>query len=256
MLIRAFIVLLVFLNLGTALWWLNQSPPLAPAPVVPVPAGVARLEWLPGPASAPPPAVEAPVTPTPAPAVPADPKPSPAAAPPEAAPPKPVVNAQAAEDAKPAAAQCASFGPYADRSAAQAAVDAMGSGVSRPRIREVTRAGGSSYRVMLPAAASREDAQALVKRIAQAGLSDYFIIASGDEANAVALGQYRNKEGADRRLAQVQAAGFNAVLLPSTTSAAPSFWVDAALAAGGSSRQLASTAKADQSQSLDCAGLR
>ena len=262
MLIRAFIVLLVILNVGTGLWWLSQSAPASvPVPVA-VSAGVARLELMPGatpapeiaPASAPTAPAATPKVEPPAPAAP----PAPRAPEPETVPAP--VAAAAASAAAPEQAkntpQCASFGPFADRAAAQNAITSLGPAIARPRVRELTHVGGGSYRVMVPAQVSREEAQALVKRIAAAGISDYFIIASGEEANAVALGQYRNKDGAERRLAQVQAAGFGAVLIPSSASATPTYWVDVAINDGGDRRQLAANVHANQSQSLDCAGLR
>ena len=114
----------------------------------------------------------------------------------------------------------------------------------------------SSYRVLIAPAASREEAQATAKRIVEAGFSDYFIVSQGEEANAVALGQYRNREGAERRLATLTAAGFPAKLAASGTEIAPSWWVDAATAGAATPASLKQRAAANQQQSLDCARLR
>ena len=266
MLTRLLIVLLAILNVGVALWWL--APRAEPVAVVP-PAepGVASLEVLPSPAPgkvgpATPVAAEtqvpasAPLTAAPAPAAAAEAKP--AALPPAAiaaVEAKPAEN-KPAEIRPPAVVQCASLGPYATQAQAQAAMSALGADAARPRLREVPGKAASSYRVLIAPAASREEAQATAKRIVEAGFSDYFIVSQGEEANAVALGQYRNREGAERRLASLTAAGFPAKLAASGTEIAPSWWVDTATAGAATPASLKQRAAAAQQQSLDCARLR
>ncbi|HDS1036179.1 TPA: SPOR domain-containing protein [Stenotrophomonas maltophilia] len=122
-------------------------------------------------------------------------------------------------------------------------------------MREQPAASGSArYRVLLPAAASREDAQATVKRIVAAGLSDYYIISQGEESNAIALGQYRNREGAERRIAAVQAAGFQPRLVASGD--AGQWWLEGQLAAGSEPAQAQQRSGAAQQRSLECTRLR
>ncbi len=284
MLTRALIVVLAILNLGVACWWLLRDAPQKPAPP-PQPAGVAELRWLPGgvgataaaeaTAAAPTaplmerePAVKTAVaaTPAPAPAVPAQPEVSkpqvPEAAPvtpaAEPAPPPAPVPAPETPVTPPAAAgppRCVALGPFADRAAATGAQGKAGTLLSQVRLREQPAASGSArYRVMLPAAANRDEAQATVKRIVAAGLSDYYIISQGEEANAVALGQYRNREGAERRMAAVQAAGFQPRLVASGD--AGQWWLEGQLAAGTQPAQAQQRSGAAQSRSLECTRLR
>lgn len=282
MLTRALIVVLAILNLGVACWWLLRDEPQKPAPA-PQPAGVAALRWVPGggdaaaaaeaTAAAPTaplmerePAGKAAVaaTPAPAPAVPAKPEAMLAAAPvaavtqpaalpastPASAPEKPATPPAAVEPPR-----CIALGPFADRAAATAAQGKAGNALGQVRLREQPAASGSArYRVMLPVAASREEAQATVKRIVAAGLSDYYIISQGEEANAVALGQYRNREGAERRIAAVQAAGFQPRLVASGD--AGQWWLEGQLAAGSQPAQAQQRSGAAQSRSLECARLR
>lgn len=276
MLTRALIVVLAILNLGVALWWMLRGEP-APAPPPPT-TGVAQLQLLPAGANAPTstataaagtPAAAAldDVTPAPVPPPPAaahTPAPaaeSPAAtavAPaPAAAPPAPVAAVAQAPAPVPAApAQCVSLGPFTDRAAAQAAQAKAGGTLRGARLREVADAGATRYRVVLPAAASREDAQATVKRIVAAGLSDYYIIANGEEANAIALGQYRNREGAERRMAALSAAGFNARLIASGGDGSAQWWLDATLAPPADASAARQRSGAAQQRSLDCARVR
>ncbi len=269
MLTRLLIVLLAILNVGVALWWM--TPRAEPVAAVPrAEPGVATLEVLPSPAAdnaavdAPPAAnavaataeasalIAAPV----AAAKPAEAAPAPAAAVETSTVQAPPAEAKPAEPKPAAAVQCASLGPYASQAQAQAALAALGADAARPRLREVPGKAASSYRVLIAPAASREEAQATAKRIVDAGFSDYFIVSQGEEANAVALGQYRNREGAERRLASLTAAGFPAKLAASGTEIAPSWWVDTATAGTATPASLKQRAAAAQQQSLDCARLR
>ena len=185
-------------------------------------------------------------------------KPVPAAAKP-AAPPAPTPTPAPEKPATPRAAaeppRCVALGPFADRAAATSAQGKASTLLSQVRLREQPAASGSArYRVMLPAAANREEAQATVKRIVAAGLSDYYIISQGEEANAVALGQYRNREGAERRMAAVQAAGFQPRLVASGD--AGQWWLEGQLAAGTQPAQAQQRSGAAQSRSLECTRLR
>ena len=71
----------------------------------------------------------------------------------------------------------------------------------------------------------------------------------------MALGQFRNRDGAQRRLDQLQAAGFAAQIVPSA-AAQSRWWLDARLAPGVSAAQARQRSAAAQVQSLDCAVLR
>ena len=276
MLTRALIVVLVILNLGVALWWLLRGEPVSEPPASPV--GVAQLEVLPPmqapaaaatptnnapalqdvtPASAP---AAAPVTPeVPPTAVAATPAPTPAATAPAVAPgpaAAPAVAPPAPVAPQAAPVQCVSLGPFADRATAQAAQSRAGSALRTARLREVADAGATRYRVLLPPAASREEAQATVKRIVAAGVSDYYIIAQGEETHAIALGQYRNREGADRRLAALSAAGFKAKMVASGGDGSAQWWLDASLAAGTEAAAARQRSGAAQQRSLECARVR
>lgn len=280
MLTRALIVVLAILNLGVATWWLLRDEP-ARAPLPPPPTGVAELRWLPGGtdaavaaqasaaaptealvereaapatavAAAPAPAAATPAAPA-APSKPAEPVKAPE---PVAAVAKPAPEPVAEKPAGPAAPpRCLALGPFADRAAATAAQSRAGNLLSQVRLREQPAASGSArYRVLLPAAATRDDAQATVKRIVAAGLSDYYIISQGEETNAIALGQYRNREGAERRMAAVQAAGFQPRLVASGD--AGQWWLEGQLAAAAEPAQVQQRSGAAQQRSLECTRLR
>lgn len=255
MLIRFLIVALAILNLGVALWWMTPRPAPAAAPDVRE-TGVATLELVPMDAvGAAAPAVPAP-TGAAATAAAATPAPTPATAPDAArAAATATATPAAAVSAPPPQQQCASFGPFPSREQAQAAQAALRADLSRSQLREV-QPKAASYRVLTAPAASREEAQAMARRIVEAGFSDYFIIAQGEDANAVALGQYRNREGAERRLATLVAAGFPARIVGNGVEAAASWWLDVAHADTASAADLHKRSGAAQRQALECARLR
>ncbi|ASK98255.1 SPOR domain-containing protein [Xanthomonas citri] len=286
MYVRALIVVLIVLNAGVALWWALQPPP-APPSAPPQPTGVARLELLPtaartgsgsaaesastapstasGPASMPTPtpqAVAGPSTPTSAAPTSATtaaaeaPRGASEAAANAAATPANGVAATAAQasptPSPPAAERCASLGPFAARADADAALARVRGQASRASVREDKDAGISTFRVMLPNVGDRAAAQALVKRIAAAGMGDYYVIAQGED-NTVALGQYQSRERAERRQASLVGAGFPAQLVPSGNGQSR-WWIDVRTSAATSALQGA--AGATRQRSLDCAALR
>ncbi|WP_115514172.1 MULTISPECIES: SPOR domain-containing protein [Xanthomonas] len=285
MYVRALIVVLIILNAGVALWWALQ-PPSAPPAAPPQPPGVARLDVLPmlptkATAAVPRPEVTTAATPdagatvasnTPAPAPTAEttpvPKPVPAVVETAPRPTEPVAAAKAASTsvdeataaAKPAAVpappaapeRCVSVGPYAARSDADAALARVRGQASRASVREDADAGISTFRVMLPNVGDRATAQALVKRIAAAGIGDYYVIAQGED-NTVALGQYQSRERAERRQASLVSAGFPAQLVPSG-SGQSRWWVD--MRSTATAAALQSAAGATRQRSLDCSALR
>lgn len=225
MLARALIVLLVVLNLGVAAWWMARDD-FAPAVAeVEPPAGVARLQLLrertrtaAAPTSdmpAPAPAVE-PVAPAPE---------APAHGMPATAPPA------AATDVD-VATHCYALGPFSDAGKVAAAQRQLQPRMARLHVREVVSAKRRDWRVWLPQQADRAAAQALVERISAAGFSDYYIVASGDEANSISLGRYGSEESARRRQAALQAAGFPDVRADALGDApASATWIDVASSA-------------------------
>ena len=222
MLIRALIVLLVVLNLGAAAWWLTRPAPTPPAEPV-LPAGVARLQLV----------NEAPSMPTQAPVP------------------------QARDAVPPAAlAACFSLGPYTRESSALQAQAALAGRLLHVRLREVPGAGTGGYQVVMPPAASLEEAQATAGRIGAAGFDDFLVVRQGEQANGIALGRYRSREAAERRLTQLQAAGFPAQMQTVGRAGPSLWWLDAGAAAGADLDALARLASSGAPQPLECAALR
>jgi cell division protein FtsN len=214
MLARALIVVLAALNLGVAAWWLLRSTP--PAPPLPVSTlGGVELELLP-PAEATAAAMDAP------------------AAPADAA----------------ASATCLRLGPFADRDAAQVAQAGLG-----PLLQDASfdeEAGeAAGYRVLLPPAADRAQARAMAERIAAAGFLDLVILNQGANANAIALGAFRNRESADRHATALRGAGFPVEVRAQGATGASRWWLD-----GRSADAAAVRVAFPSAQDRDCAALR
>ncbi|MFT3761316.1 MAG: SPOR domain-containing protein [Pseudoxanthomonas sp.] len=241
MLIRALIVLLVVLNLGVAAWWISRPAPPPPAPPA-QPQGVARLQLLAETAAAPSPAA--------APSVNAEPQ-APAPTPPA---PMPAAQTPAVPAVTP---KCFSLGPFADADAARGAIAALAGASLRSHVREArSRAATGGYSVYLPPAAGRDEAQALARRIGEAGFNDFLVVRDGEMANGIALGLYRNFEGAQRRQAALQAAGFPAQIREPAASAPSQWWADVAAGPDLDAAQARARTGAAQSRALDCAALR
>lgn len=236
MLIRALIVLLIVLNLGVAAWWISR-PTAQPRALAEQPAGVARLQLL----------DESRATAKAAPPAPVAVMPVPAAT-------------QAPAEATPAATaavvQCFSIGPFENDAAVTAATARIATQATRARPREVRGQQANGYDVLLPPLPDREAAQAMAQRIGAAGFEDYLVLGEGEQANGIALGRYRNREGAERRQATLKAAGFDAQVQAIGKEGPSQWWLDIAAAEAVAGPQLKELAAASQSRPLDCAVLR
>lgn len=227
MLLRAAIVFLLVLNIGIAAWWIsggNAAPEPAAAPVPANVPGLRLVSEIP---------VQKPVAP---PALVAAVAASAAQVPPETV----------------AAAQCLRFGPFADgpaRDAARAALSAAGV-AAVPQ--DTAARSGRGWKVHIPSFASREEAKAMGERIKAAGISDWYVMNDGGDANSIALGRYGSEEAARRREAELKAKGFPAQAAPLGDTAAQA-WLDARLPANANRAALAAIAP---SKAVDCASLR
>lgn len=210
MIARALIVVLAVLNLGVATWWLLRPEPGQPQPPAPL-AGVATLELVRTRAEAP------------------------------AAP--------AAAPAAPVAPTCLRAGPFRSRAAAvelQSRLDAL---VARSELEEEEGEAGM-FRVLLPPAASRSAADETVERLQAAGFTDVLVLQQGGDANTVALGTFRNRAMAERRVEAMRQLGFPAELRPMGNAQPPRWWLLLATSQPEQVREIAG-----QTRPIDCGPL-
>ena len=252
MLARSLIVLLVVLNLGVAAWWMARDEVAPAVGSVEPSAGVARLQLLrevaQGEGVSP---LAGPATGSTAiarePSAPEEP----------AAASAPRVDPSVAPAAAQAPLQCYAIGPFSDVGKLAAARRQLQSSVARMHTREVAPANAArrEWRVWLPPQADRAAAQAMVERITAAGFSDYYIVASGEEANSIALGLYGSEETAHRRRAALHAAGFTEARADALGDAPPPVsWIDVASATPLAAAD-GSALGAERVEPLDCATL-
>ena len=126
----------------------------------------------------------------------------------------------------------------------------------RARLREIPGTSASGYQVVIPPAATLAEAQATAARIGAAGFDDFLVVRQGDQANGIALGRYRSREAAERRLAQLEAADFGAELQPVGRAGPGLWWLDAGVAEGVDAVGLARAASSGAPQPLECTALR
>ena len=228
MLARALLVLLITLNVGAALWWIAHDAALATVEAAP-PPGVARLQLVSERQAAPATAAAQTSAPAPAPAT-----------------------ATAA-----AAAQCFSLGPFATRAAADTALARLQPLVQRAAVRTpVAQASARGWRVFLPAFATLEEAESTAARITAAGFDDLMVVREGAEARSVALGRYRNEEGARNRAQALTTAGFAPRVEPLDAPADGPVWLEVRADAAVAPARAQAVAGAAQQRELDCAAVR
>lgn len=121
--------------------------------------------------------------------------------------------------------QCFSIGPLATELQRERAADRLRPFVENLRRRETVADIDRGWWVYLPPESSRQGALALARRLADAGVEDYFVVTSGDMENTVSLGLYENPDNARARQSRVRAIGFDAQLAVRREEA-PRFWLD------------------------------
>lgn len=103
---------------------------------------------------------------------------------------------------------CYSLGPFAPKALsgkAQTLLKAKSINTERIRLRDISRSG---YWVILPASNSRKEAYKHIKRLKQLKVKDFFLVAAGDQVNAISLGIFSQKKLARRRIDEVIRLGF------------------------------------------------
>lgn len=248
MLIRAFIVALLILNVGVAVWWLARpdgsqgGPDQAAAPANSSGAGVPRLVLVDG--SGPD------VT-------------SPEAGGPEAARAADAIErsgssgstgAPASDAVLPTPDLCVSHGPFATAEAAAAAQRRARRAGATAGVRAQAAAPYRGWKVWLPPFETLEQAEQMAARVAAAGFADQFIARDGPDAGSLALGRFASEAPARQHAEKLVAAGFPARAEP-IGSGTVGYWLDVAGSRSDASR-LRDQIAAPQALQVDCATWR
>ncbi|OHE83115.1 MAG: hypothetical protein A2190_02105 [Lysobacterales bacterium RIFOXYA1_FULL_69_10] len=119
------------------------------------------------------------------------------------------------------------------------------------RLRREPIDSGQGWRVLIPPRDTMDEAQALVRRIDEAGIDDYLVMREGADARAIALGRYGSEATARRRVEAMADAGFDDAVAQPLGDAAQ-VWLDIT-AAGDFNAEAARTATgAAQREPRDC----
>jgi cell division septation protein DedD len=106
-------------------------------------------------------------------------------------------------------ASCYTLGPFKkmdDANAVRGQLKAAGVVAKRRMSKDTARTG---FWVVLPPAASHAQARQSINALKAKGVTDYFLVATGDMTNAVSLGVFAQSDTAKRRYDEIKAMGFN-----------------------------------------------
>lgn len=212
---RIFFVFLLLVNLLFAVWIYTQ-PSKQPAAVQALPAGLKSVELLHSQAtmSSVDTEVETPDMVEPA-------RPSPV-------------------EVEPAPEQmsCYTLGPFEEQQQVEQVKRDLAEQTRNIDIRRRAERQVHRYWVFIPPQANRQQAIEVSKALARSNIKDYYIVASGDNNNAVSLGHFREKTHADRRMQRVADLGFE-VEKRLIYREYDLFWLDFSLAPGVDSAAIA-----------------
>jgi hypothetical protein len=121
---------------------------------------------------------------------------------------------------------CLALGPFATPQDLRNARETLAAQATRMRSRQEQASQTSGWWVYLPSAGSRAQALALARQLAARNIGDYFVAGStGDQANTISLGLFKDPANARKRRDDVVAAGFPARMSERSESV-PEYWLD------------------------------
>lgn len=126
---------------------------------------------------------------------------------------------------------CMSLGPFATPQDLREARTRLTAQSVRMRSREEQTTQSRGWWVYLPASGSRAQAIEQARQLGAHHITDYVVVNSGDQPNAVSLGVFKDPDNARKRRDEVAAAGFHAQMIE-RTERVPEYWLDLVLADG------------------------
>lgn len=104
--------------------------------------------------------------------------------------------------------RCYTIGPFKEKNRAEEFSDAISVKVTKTGIRERKEKLQWRFWVYLPDPGGRKKAVNLASELARKGLTDYYVIARGDNKNSISLGHFKDKSLAEKRFAAIKAMKF------------------------------------------------
>jgi hypothetical protein len=138
--------------------------------------------------------------------------------------------AAAAEDGGAATERCTSVGPFRELSQAATAAAALRTAGYQPLQRVAEGDIWIGYWVYIPGIATEREANEILAKVRQEGITDSYVIPNSDTGSLVSLGVFSEISGVSRRRDQVRALGFEPEVVDRTRRATV-YWIDISLRA-------------------------
>jgi cell division septation protein DedD len=138
--------------------------------------------------------------------------------------------AAAAEDGGAAAERCTSVGPFRELSQAATAAAALRTAGYQPLQRVAEGDIWIGYWVYIPGIATEREANEILAKVRDEGITDSYVIPNSDTGSLVSLGVFSEISGVSRRRDQVRALGFEPEVVDRTRRATV-YWIDISLRA-------------------------
>lgn len=107
---------------------------------------------------------------------------------------------------------CYTLGPFKAVDDANSVRDQLKAAGLTVKRRMTTDTAHKGFWVLLPPAASHAQARKTIEELKAKGIKDYFLVANGDQANAISLGVFSKSDTAQRRFEQILKLGFKPLL--------------------------------------------
>jgi len=120
---------------------------------------------------------------------------------------------------------CYSLGPFAAEKSVKSASSVLSELGLVTNYKSETRREVSGHWVYIPPLPSRDDARKVITMLKERGLKDFLIVSSGTRRNAISLGFFGTREGAQQHQARMKAIGLNPILEESYRET-KGFWLD------------------------------
>lgn len=152
----------------------------------------------------------------------------------DASAPSATVPAVARTTSAPAADEpvCVEYGPFTDQAGATAAAAPLQQQGVAFEIAPQSAVVADSYRVYFPPFPTFAAARNMASRLRQAGVNDIYIIRDGSERNAVSVGVFNDRKGAEQRRQRLNGLGFKPQVEVRDQHQASSYWIKTTAAAG------------------------
>jgi len=120
---------------------------------------------------------------------------------------------------------CYSLGPFEEKESAKSASLTLTELGLVTTYKSETRRVINGYWVYIPPLPNRSDALKVISMLKQRGIKDYLIVSNGVKRNAISLGFFGTRDGAEQHQTQMKALGLNP-LLEESLQESSGYWLD------------------------------